>query len=788
MKIVNVMNNPVNGKSAERIILGGYSQGIGMRPILVRLARRYHLYGWVRNSSRGVEVQVEGKAESIWQFKEAIRKEVMPTTSNLIIESGKSDSQNCEEFQILVSDEEKQLQVPIPFDTVTCIDCFREYLQPTNRRYRYPLITCSQCGPRYSIISDMPFERHRTAMAEYKLCRDCRQEYCDVEDRRFHSQTIACPSCGPKVDGLENAIDAIRQGAIVGVRGLGGYQLVAQAHRSNVVQKIRELKGRRGKPFAVMVADIELANRIAYVDQRSANLLQSSAGPIVLLQRREQPETADYLHPTIAPGCSTVGIMLPTTAMHWELARSCGTLVVTSANLEGEPIAADREKIPTAISDSISAWVEHDRRIERVVDDSVMAVSEKTNFVVRVSRGLAPWPLKAICQWCSSRGIKLEEMVAVGAQQKVAIALSNGEQAILGPHLGDMDTEAMRGRLNQHMNESFQLLKSSPRYVVHDLHPDYFTTQWANEYKQAKAIQSIAVQHHHAHIVSSMIDNGWLDRTVLGVAWDGTGLGTDGKIWGGEFLLAQADRFERVVSLRCFQLVGGDTAIREPWRIAVGLLHEIQATDELSRFGERAQVDQLTRLMDLGINSVSTSSMGRLFDAIAVLINPQEFWGRRVTYEGEFAVYLEAICDKSETGEYPFPLVSTSDDTEIKEADAPRYFLDWQPLLRAVVSDLKSDVSQRAIAMKFHRTLALSIIAVHKNFPDYPICFSGGVFQNQVLVDLVLSHPDLIGKELGIGVNIPMNDGGVAAGQLAIGLAIIHQRHSKKSLVDKDGI
>jgi len=493
MNVVNITNNRSKGKFAERIILIGYSQGIGMRPLLARLAQRHRLCGWVRNSHRGVEIHVEGTAEGIQYFKEAVLTDIKPFASNLTMESGRSDSQSYTDFRIRLSDEGKQLQVPIPLDTVTCMACFREYLQPTNRRYRYPLITCSQCGPRYSIISDMPFERQRTVMEKYELCRDCQQEYSDVEDRRFHAQTIACPNCGPKVVGLENAIEALCQGKLVGIRGLGGYQLVAQAHRSDAIQKIRELKGRRSKPFAVMVADLELANRIAHVDQRSATLLQSPAGPIVLLRRKEHREIAEYLDPNIAPGCNTLGIMLPTTMLHWELAKNCGTLLVTSANLEGEPIAVNREQIPTAIADSISAWVDHDRRIERAVDDSVVAACDRTNLTVRVSRGLAPWPLTAISQWCSSGEIQLEEMVAVGAQQKVAIALSNGEQAVLGPHLGDMDTEAMRGRLNEHIKESFQLLKTSPRYVVHDFHPDYFTTQWANQYKQEKGIQSIAV-------------------------------------------------------------------------------------------------------------------------------------------------------------------------------------------------------------------------------------------------------------------------------------------------------
>jgi hydrogenase maturation protein HypF len=622
----------------------------------------------------------------------------------------------------------------------------------------------------------MPFERQRTAMSVYELCRDCQQEYGDVNDKRFHSQTIACPNCGPKIVGLENAIKVLCQGELVGIRGIGGYQLIAQAHRGDLIQKIRELKGRRSKPFAVMVADIESAKRIAHIDQRAASLLQSSAGPIVLLRRKEHPETEGYLHPTIAPGCTTLGIMLPTTALHWELARKCGTLIVTSANLEGEPIAVDREQIPIAITDSLSAWGDHDRRIERAVDDSVVASCERTNFVVRVSRGLAPWPLTAISRWCSSGAIKLEEMVAVGAQQKVAIALCNGEQAVLGPHLGDMNTEAMRGRFNQHMEESFQLLKSSPHYLVHDLHPDYFTTQWASEYKQVTGIQLIAVQHHHAHIVASMIDNGWLNRTVLGVAWDGTGLGTDGTIWGGEFLLTQAHRFERIVSLRPFQLVGGEVAIREPWRVLVSLLHQLGATDELPGQVESAFVERITRMMDLGINTVQSSSIGRLFDAIAVLIKPQEFWGERVSYEGEFAVSLEAMCDENDKEEYPFPLIPSSVNFQIKAVDVPRYWLDWQPLLQAILRDLKAGISRGAIAMKFHRTLASSIIAVQKLFPDYPICLGGGVFQNRILLDLILSHRDRIGTDLGLGVDIPMNDGGIAAGQLAIGLAVLHRQ------------
>jgi hydrogenase maturation protein HypF len=596
----------------------------------------------------------------------------------------------------------------------------------------------------------MPYERSETTMSEFAFCATCEREYTLPESRRFHAQTNACADCGPHIWACDSAgnqcgtgeaavsfaVAAIRAGRIAAIKGLGGYQLLVDAQNQSAVKRLRDRKLRRAKPLAVLVASVDAARRIAHIDQRERAALTSPANPIVVLRAKEGNSLAAGIH----PGLDSVGVMLPTTPLHAMLARDFGgPLVCTSGNVDGDPLVYDERSAQTALADVADVWLHHDRKIARPIDDSVVRVIAGRPVSIRLARGLAPLPLELPLG---------NATMALGGHMKSAAAWNNGSQAVLGPHLGDLDTLASRERWLEQLAAWQTLYRFEPARLVHDLHPDYFTTAWAGE----QPLPALAVQHHHAHVAAGMLEHGWLDREVLGVCWDGTGFGPDGTIWGGEFLVATARRYRRVARLRPFRLPGGEACVREPWRAALSVIADAIGPKQAEGAFRNIDAGPLLRLLRVNAVSPTTSSAGRLFDAAAQLalgVTCSEF-------EGQPAMMLEAAADSTETGGYAIRYTNGSPDE-----------LDWRPTVAALCADRRAGVAPGVMAMRFHRALANGIADVCRRHPHLPVVLGGGVFQNRLLTELVADaladHP----QPIGLPEIIPPGDGGLAAGQLA---------------------
>jgi hydrogenase maturation protein HypF len=565
---------------------------------------------------------------------------------------------------------------------------------------------------------------------------------------------MACPSCGPRlwshaIDrttrlygayALKEAVQYIAAGRIVALRGLGGYQLLVDARNETAVERLRQRKGRRAKPLAVLVKSVDVAKRLAHLDETELDALEDAAGPIVLAKAYPNNGLAAAIHPYL----DTLGLMLPTTPLHAILARYCNRpLVCTSANREGDPLEYDVEHADQHLKDICDLWVEHDREIVRPIDDSVIRVIAGRRVTIRLARGLAPLVLDMP---------PIPAAIAVGGFLKAAVAWSNGNQSVLGPHIGDQQSLPSRQRFLDHLEDIQRLYRVRAELLVHDMHPEYFSTQWA----QKQEIKTLAVQHHHAHIVSGMLEHGWLDKKVCGVAWDGTGYGSDGTIWGGDFLVCSATSFERVCRLRPFRLPGGEAAIQAPWRTAFSVCAQTEGSNNLKRppmWNVTAQqLESVARIFDRPQFSPLTSSAGRLIDAAAALILGID----RADFDGQAAMRLEAAADRSAKGWYEFPL---------SEGELPE--LDWRPLFAGLLADQRRGVEPSVMAMRFHRSLAHGILRMCRHWREMPAVLSGGVFQSKLLTELVAEMRDE-SQPLGLPGIIPPNDGGLAAGQLAI--------------------
>jgi hydrogenase maturation protein HypF len=746
--------------TARRLVLCGYVQGLGVRPAVARLAARLDLAGSVANRLEGVEIVVEGSAKQLDAFEAGLLT-ALPGGARLErIERRSQSATGQSGFRLVEELAAGPVRAHVPRDKSACDDCLREVAAKSDLRHRYPFTSCTRCGPRYSIIERMPYERVLTGMTHFSLCANCRGEYEDAGDRRFHAQTNCCPECGPHVwlvnrakrvigfrgDALDVAAAAIGRGQIVAVRGLGGYQLLCDATNDEVVRRLRKLKHRPAKPLAVMVESREAADRIGRAGPEERRALNSPENPIVLLPAR----AGSTLAREIQFGLTEVGVMLPTTPLHALLASATGRpLVVTSGNIEGAPLAVDASEAERELAGVTDLWLHHDRPIRRPIDDSVVRIIAGRAVTIRCARGLAPLPLALDAA---------VPVLALGGHQKGAVAVSNGLQCVLGPHVGDLDGVETQMRFVQHVKDFVELYGAPPELVVHDLHPTYFTTHRAHE----QPVRRLAVQHHHAHVVAAMIEPGWLDREVLGVAFDGTGFGPDGTIWGGEFLLAGATRFQRAARLRPFRLPGGESAIREPWRIAVGLVGEVGGPQAALchpwRGPSAPAVERVLNVRHRDQFSPVTSSVGRLFDGVAALVLGIE----AVQYEGQAAMLLEAASDESASGEY---------EVQVREAEVLE--LDWRPLIHELLDDLASNIAPSTIAMRFHRGLAAATVAVARRFSPRPIVLGGGTFQNRLLTELIAAGLEGGNQPLGLPGQIPPNDGGLAAGQLAIALATL---------------
>ena len=739
-----------------RFRASGAVQGVGFRPFLHRLATAAGLDGWVRNDPDGAEFELTGAPADVDAIVAQLRAELPPPgriDALARVADGPAVAAAGAGFRIEASRGGRERRAAVLPDLALCDACRRELLDPSNRRYRHPFITCTHCGPRFSIITGLPYDRPQTTMARFPMCPQCRAEYEDPADRRFHAQPIACPDCGPRLawwdaDGhprapgeaaLAAAAEALRAGQIIAVKGLGGFHLLCDARSEAAVAALRRRKHREAKPLAVMVRDLAMAQVLCEASPAEAALLASPAAPIVLLRRRER----DGLAEEVAPEHPYLGTMLAYTPLHLLLLEALGfPVVATSGNHSDEPICTDEQEAVHRLAGIADGFLVHDRPIARPVEDSVVRIAFDRPMLLRRSRGYAPQPLPL-------PGGSPAPTLAVGGQLKVTVALGRGDEAVIGAHLGDLDTAEARAALDAALRDLPALFGAAPARVCCDLHPDYASTRAA----QALGLPLQPVQHHFAHIAAILAEHRVpRDEPVLGVSWDGTGYGTDGTAWGGELLAATRGGFTRFAHLRAFRLPGGDAAAREPRRSAAGLLFALDPADDTAArwFGPGAW-PVLRSALARGVRAPWTSSMGRLFDAVAALL------GLRTAsrYEGEAAMALEfaALGVAAGASGYTFDLRDG--------------VLDWAPAIRALRDDHAAGRPVGEIAADFHRGLALAIVAAARALGHRQVALGGGCFQNvRLLAEAVAALRDAGFIPLWPR-DVPPNDGGLSYGQLA---------------------
>jgi hydrogenase maturation protein HypF len=757
------------------IAIYGIVQGVGFRPFVYGLASRLRLVGFIKNVNGGVLIEVEGEPHSLDSFLDELTTQPPPLARIDDLRWSSRPAQGEPSFRIEPSESDEASPIFISPDVATCDDCLAELFDPSDRRYHYPFLNCTNCGPRLTIITGSPYDRERTSMASFAMCPECRAEYDDPSNRRFHAQPIACPACGPQLRLLDRAgqvveginplagcIDALRRGWIVAIKGLGGYHLACIASQVAAVVGLRTRKLRDEKPFALMVLDPAAARVLCEVSPEEESLLRSPRRPIVLLRRRPGISVAEE----VAPRNPSLGIMLPYTPLHHLLVRELGgtPLVMTSGNRSDEPIAFDDQDARERLSRIADAFLVHDRPIHLRCDDSVTRVVAGIELPIRRSRGDAPRPI--------SLPISCDRpTLALGGQLKATFALGRGRNAFLSHHIGDLDHyDAFRayGEAISHYERLFDL---KPACLVHDLHPDYASTRYAEQHAGARP--TIAVQHHHAHMASCMAENG-LDEPVIGVAMDGTGYGTDGTIWGGEFLVGDYAGFRRAAHLRPVVMPGGEQAVRDPWRMAAAYL--LDAGHDLSPLAssfDSMVMGAVERIIARRFNSPLTSSAGRLFDAIAALAGVRV----QVNYEGQAAIELESLATGVEPdGIYPFGIEYVDEDRTTER----RLLLDMRAMIVAVVEDLRRGANVASIARRFHSTMVEAIVAICDRLRTQTgldaVVLSGGVFLNALLTAEAVARLKSEDFRVYRHRQVPPNDGGLCLGQLAVAAALQRTR------------
>jgi hydrogenase maturation protein HypF len=747
----------------RRIRVEGVVQGVGFRPFVFALATRLGLSGEVGNDSHGVFVEVEGDPAGLEAFAAALVEEAPPLAVVERVTSDAVEPMGSDAFRIVESRAEAERRTLVSPDTATCADCVRELFDPADRRHRYPFINCTNCGPRFTIVRDVPYDRPLTTMAGFEMCDACAREYEDAGDRRFHAQPVCCPSCGPRLrlvssdadvpdeDALARAVTLVDAGAVVAVKGLGGYHLAADASSEDVVSRLRSRKHREDKPFAVMAAGPEEVRALCDVGAQEERLLTSVRRPIVLLRRRADGSVA----PSVAPGNRSLGVMLPYTPLHHLLARDLGRpFVLTSGNVSDEPIAYLDDEAFERLAPIADAFLTHDRPIHIRTDDSVDQVAHGREVVLRRSRGYVPQPLSL--PWAFERPV-----LACGAELKSTFCLGTRDRAFVSHHIGDLENYETFRSFRQGVEHFERLFDVRPEVVAHDLHPDYLSTRFASE---LEGVERVGVQHHHAHVVSCLADNGEAGPAI-GVAFDGLGFGTDGTIWGGEFLVADLAGFTRAGHLEAVPMPGGAAAIREPWRMAAAYLAAaLDDGDALTLDVRRRNEDRWAGVTDMaraGVNSPPTSSAGRLFDAVAAILGVRD----AINYEGQAAIELEQRADPGEDGTYPVDV----DDDEV-------LLVRGTDVVRHVVDDLRHGASVETVAARFHNAVRDAIVRVCDRIRDATslskVALSGGVFQNVLLLGRTIEA--LEGRRFRVLTHsrVPPNDGGISLGQATIAGAL----------------
>ena len=763
-------------KSAS-ISVRGIVQGVGFRPFVYGLAVKHSLKGWVYNTSEDVKIEVEGEAEAIKQFERELETNAPPLAhiQNIAVEYHRPVGYRS--FEIRQSQAEEGKYQLISADVATCPACLAELLNPEDRRYRYPFTNCTNCGPRFTIIEGMPYDRPKTTMRYFQMCTQCQAEYGNPLDRRFHAQPNACPKCGPQVqlvdsqgnlvntsDPVAVASQLLKEGKIVAVKGLGGFLIACDATNSTAVKTLRQRKRRSSKPFAIMVATVADAKRHCYVLPEEEKLLTSPQSPIVLMIRREGSSVSRE----VAPDLWFLGIMLPYTPLHHILLGDTGRpLVMTSGNLSEEPIARDNDEALRRLSGIVDYFLIHNRDIYSRYDDSVAIVERGTGQLVRRARSYAPYPIRL--------PFKTRQVLGCGAEEKNTFCLTKDNYAFLSQHIGDMENMETLEHFQSTLSLYKRLFHIEPEIIAHDLHPDYLATKYARELGES-GMKLIPVQHHHAHIASCMADNG-LESPVIGVAFDGTGMGADGNIWGGEFLVADYRSFRRAGHLEYLPLPGGAAAIKRPRRTAIGYILTLLGENALSRDlpvmreADDMEREIIKRQIARKINSPLSSSMGRLFDAVSALLGIRG----EIDYEGQAAVELEMaaysgviamnVSDKAISHaqeHYPYRIVEDEGIRIVRLKD----------LLSAVIEDLRQGVSKGRISVKFHNTVAQMINETCQSIADetgiIQVALSGGVFQNRLLLKKSISLLESSGFQVFTHRQVPCNDGGISLGQAVI--------------------
>jgi hydrogenase maturation protein HypF len=769
-----------------QIHITGIVQGVGFRPFVYNLATRLGLKGWVRNTAAGVDIAVDGSSETLDVFIQALKTEPPPLARIDSFLATDCPAAGFTSFEIVHSASQSGDFIPISPDVSICPDCLSELFDPADRRYRYPFINCTNCGPRFTIITDIPYDRPNTTMAGFSLCADCAAEYHDPSNRRFHAQPVACPACGPQLwleyktgdvrqgtrgdAAIYEAQRLLRSGSILAVKGLGGFHLACDATNAEAVSELRRRKLRVDKAFAVMMPNLVSVEAHCFVNEGERHLLESRQRPIVILQRRPGSSIAS----AVAPGQATTGVMLPYTPLHYLLMDGEGlvALVMTSGNLSEEPIATDNQEARERLSGIADAFLMHNRDIRTRCDDSVVRVIKavtidapqpvtQQSMFLRRSRGYAPDPIRL--------PFELPPLLATGPELKNTFCLARQRYAFLSHHIGDLENYETLQSFEDGIDHFERLFRVQPEAIAYDLHPNYLATRYALERAETETLPAIGVQHHHAHIAACMADNGLSgEQPVIGAAFDGTGYGEDGAIWGGEFLVTSYTGFQRLAHLASVPLPGGDVAVREPWRMALAWLWQCgldwEAWLEPFKAGMNgSESDQTIKVLryqlEKGVNAPLTSSMGRLFDAAAALAGVRQ----RVNYEAQAAIEFEAMADPAEPGAYAF---------EIIHDDSQAYIIHPRPLFAALLADLRGGVPKPVLSARFHNGVAQMTrqVATHlrQDTGISEVALSGGVWQNITLLTKTVNLLEGDGFTVLLHHQTPPNDGGVALGQAVI--------------------
>ena len=750
--------------SGRRLLVRGIVQGVGFRPFVYSLAERLDLKGWVRNSSRGLEIEVNGPAAEIAEFELAIRQNPPPLSHIDTIESEIIPGNGYSSFQILDSEPQPGEFLPVSPDVAICPDCQQELFDPANRRYRYPFINCTNCGPRFTIIKEIPYDRPNTTMAGFSLCPDCAAEYADPADRRFHAQPTACAVCGPQIwleengkttthreDAIRSSRLILKNGGILAIKGLGGFHLACDAFNSLAVAELRRRKQRSEKPFALMAFSLDQVEPYCLVQPEERELLLDRSRPVVLLARKHAAMPASEL----APGQKTLGVMLAYTPLHLLLMEPepgfPEMLVMTSGNLSEEPIAYLDTDARSRLSGLADAFLMHDRPIHTRLDDSVTRLAGGAPMLIRRSRGYAPHPIRLAQDQPPTLG--------GGAELKNTFCLTRDRYAFVSHHIGDMENYETLQAFETGLEHYQRLFKIDPVLLACDMHPDYLASRYLREHAQENKLPLIEVQHHHAHMAACLAENGWTDEEdVIGLSFDGTGYGVDGAVWGSEVLLGGYAHFERLYHLKYLPLPGGDAAARHPARMALAALWALGMDwdPELAPVRDICEADRTVLKIQLerSINTPLTSSMGRLFDVAASLAGVRQI----VNYEGQAAMEFEALVDPAETEAYAFPVESG--------------LIDPAPALESIMSDWLRGETQPVISARFHNglvQLCLQVCSEIRNLHGVKtVALSGGVWQNKTLLEGTLRGLKNAGFNVLIHHQLPPNDGCISLGQALV--------------------